>query len=373
MKKTFRLKKRSVKKSKGGMLPAGLLTQIKSKIDNSLATIPEGVEESKHEDNYVEESKQEGVEESKHEGVEESKHEDNNVEESKQQLKSKLENCKKELEISKRFAEKEKERAENLQKKLYDLENSASDLRNELTNNASTKTLDEIDEEIKKAIEKCLENEMDDCPELEKLDLEKKSHPEYQERLNAQRKAWDDIQKSDNEKALQIMRGFVPSNILKTSLKDLKDKLLEKIGNERLAQKLARHIWYKKILWLIRMPKNMLKKLSPAEFKIKYSQQGLDIVELRAVYYSLPDKFENDALGLKKEWKNNLRLKLENYVMRDEYNQLTSGETRNSVYENVTPPFDPTFEDIDWEVDANESKNKEERKAPKRFAQLRKK
>lgn len=366
MKKTFRLKKRSVKKSKGaGMIPAGLLTQIKSRIDDSLISSNDGVEESKHEDNYVEESIQEGVEESKHE--------DNNVEKSKQ-LKSELENCKKELEISKRFAEKEKERAENLQKKLYDLENSASDLRNELISDRSTKTLDEIDEEIKKAIEKCLENEMDDCPELEKLDLEKKSHPEYQERLNAQRKVWDDNQKSDNEKALQIMRGFVPSNILKTTLKDLKDDLIEKIGNERVAQKLARHIWYKKILWLIRMPKNMLKKLSPAEFKIKYSQQGLDIVELRAVYYSLPDKFENDALGLKKEWKNNLRLKLENYVMRDEYNQLTSGETRNSVYEDINPPpFNPTFEDIDWEVDANESKNKEERRAPKRFAQLRKK
>ena len=34
--------------------------------------------------------------------------------------------------------------------------------------------------------------------------------------------------------------------------------------------------------------------------------------------------------------------------------------------------FKSSFEDIDWEVDANESKNKEERRAPKRFAQLRK-
>ena len=86
----FRLKKRSVKKSKGGMLPASLLTQIKSRIDDSLISSHGGVEESKHEDNYVEKSKE--------------------------QLKSELENCKKELEISKRFAEKEKERAENLQK-----------------------------------------------------------------------------------------------------------------------------------------------------------------------------------------------------------------------------------------------------------------
>ena len=46
---------------------------------------------------------------------------------------------------------------------------------------------------------------------------------------------------------------------------------------------------------------------------------------------------------------------------------------RNSVYEDITPPFDARFEDIDWEVDANESKNKEERRVPKRFAQLRKK
>ena len=46
------------------MIPASLLTQIKSRIDDSLISSNDGVEESKHEDNYVEESIQEGVEES---------------------------------------------------------------------------------------------------------------------------------------------------------------------------------------------------------------------------------------------------------------------------------------------------------------------
>jgi len=34
----------------------------------------------------------------------------------------------------------------------------------------------------------------------------------------------------------------------------------------------------------------------------KYATQGLDIVEMRAVFASLPNAFDNDGDGKKEEW-----------------------------------------------------------------------
>ncbi len=268
--------------------------------------------------------------------------------------RSELRDCKRELELSKRFGQQEKKRADELMKKLSDLENTAINLRSDMSTDDSTKTLEEIEEDIREAMLKCMRDGDDDCEEVDRLDLVLKSHPEYKERLMAQRAAWETSQKNANENALKEMRGIVPENINKTTLTELKQTLTSKLGDSNLADKLAKRIWSKKIIWLIRMPSQMVKKLSIVEFKNKYSPVGLDIVELRAIYYSLPLEFENDGEGKKAAWRESIRSKLEEFVNREQNNSLSPGERRHSAYNGIPrePLFNINMDSRIWSPDA---------------------
>lgn len=75
-----------------------------------------------------------------------------------------------------------------------------------------------------------------------------------------------------------------------------------------------------------------------ADFRGKYSTAGLDIVELRAIWYNLPvwnpDGNSTNALEVgKAEWKSGLKARLDDYNYKESRDTLPLHIQRNEVYE----------------------------------------
>ena len=129
------------------------------------------------------------------------------------------------------------------------------------------------------------------------------------------------------------MCGYVPVNIAQHSESSLR--------NVGLNAMLARRIFNKKCLWLIRMPPEIISRMHESDLLSRYSPdaQHLDLVELAAVYGALPEKFINDATGRKQE----VRIRLENNInslLEEQSKQsFTSDKFRNRLYNDCPPPF----------------------------------
>ena len=141
-----------------------------------------------------------------------------------------------------------------------------------------------------------------------------------------------------------IMRGYVPSSITRETEASLREA--------GLSPQLAKRIFSKKCLWLIRMSPEIISRLHEADLFNRYSPeaQKLDLVELAAVYESLPVVFLNDTTGRKQQ----VRLKLENDIQKlledrnkQQSSSLSSSSSsissvdkfRNRVYQSCPPPF----------------------------------
>ena len=131
-----------------------------------------------------------------------------------------------------------------------------------------------------------------------------------------------------------IMRGYVPASISRES-----EVSLRQAG---LSPPLAKRIFSKKCLWLIRMSSDSISRLHEADLINRYSPdaQKLDLVELAAVYNSLPVVFLNDTTGRKQQ----VRVKLENDIhklLEERSKQLssTAEKFRNHMYQLCPPPF----------------------------------
>jgi hypothetical protein len=70
---------------------------------------------------------------------------------------------------------------------------------------------------------------------------------------------------------------------------------------------------------------------------------GLDIVELRAVFASLPETFGVvDIGGAKKDWRDRVQTRLQRLCEKEANGTLTSHEKRHASYKEGYGPFDPT-------------------------------
>jgi hypothetical protein len=116
---------------------------------------------------------------------------------------------------------------------------------------------------------------------------------------------------------------MVPPDVAKGSM-----AILEARG---LPKAVARRVWEKKALWLVRIPPGVIAKTHVADLRSKYSPQGLDIVELRAVFAAIPSEFENDADGGKAAWREALKNKLAEMCKKEAEKRLSKTEQRNSA------------------------------------------
>jgi hypothetical protein len=86
------------------------------------------------------------------------------------------------------------------------------------------------------------------------------------------------------------------------------------------------------VLWLICTHPDDIKKIHIADLQTKYGNQGLDIIEMRAIWINLPLEFDNDGDGKKLEWRKLFRQKLEELSAKEANNRLSAMEKRNPAY-----------------------------------------
>ena len=200
-------------------------------------------------------------------------------------------------------------------------------------------SLEEAQKKLRKALE-ILMNGEDASGEAEK-DFEKwdkfiRNHPEHiaeQKRILAK---WDEDNAEVNATKLKVMRTFVPPDVWSSSQARLSEAGLSKAT--------AKRIWSKKVLWLTRAEKSFMARLHAADLNLTYSIQGLDLVELRAVWACLPATFENDGDDRKAAWKEKVLTRLKEMVTQEEAGSLSKAQKRAACYnaESVeTGPFDP--------------------------------
>jgi hypothetical protein len=92
------------------------------------------------------------------------------------------------------------------------------------------------------------------------------------------------------------------------------------------------------------MSPNYISKLHEADLLNKYSYQAqnLDLIELSALYGSLPDESLclNDALGKKKKYKSDLLVELKKMITLHQQNKLPSNKIRNPIYKHAVSLFE---------------------------------
>jgi len=160
-------------------------------------------------------------------------------------------------------------------------------------------TYSQAEERLKESLGRLLMGDESATAEFEKWDHFVRNHPEYKIKEENKKIMWKRDNEAINLLALKYMRSLVPPDIVTNcTLKTLESNSPNKA--------VAKRIWTKKALWLTRIPKERIARLHIADLQTKYSVQGLDEVELRAVYCSLPEQFENDANGTKSSWRNDI-------------------------------------------------------------------
>lgn len=182
-------------------------------------------------------------------------------------------------------------------------------------------------EKMQVAVQKLMEGDESAEKDIERWDKAIKLNPEYQKEMEEKAIKWNEDQRPKNEYCKRRMRELIPADVTSTNV--------QKMIEEGVPKTLANRIWSKKALWLICMHIDDIKRIHIVDLKTKYNAQGMDIVELRALYHSLPVEFDLDGDGKKAEWRNNLRLKLEELTMKEDGNRLGPQEKRNPAYKGL--------------------------------------
>lgn len=207
-------------------------------------------------------------------------------------------------------------------------------------------TFEQAEIRLKDALQRLLEGNEAAAAEFERWDEYVRNHPEYKRRELERVAIWQSENMPLNVFAMRNIKSFIPVDIYNCT----KDFLYS-----TLPRALARRVWDEKALWLLRTDPRKIAKLHIADLQSKYSTQSLDEVELRAVLWALPEKFENDATGEKANWRAAILQRLQS--KRTHLPWSGSGEeppdevveiflksiTRNGAYRNAAEvgPFDP--------------------------------
>jgi hypothetical protein len=98
----------------------------------------------------------------------------------------------------------------------------------------------------------------------------------------------------------------------------------------------------KKCLMLVRLAKEDISKMHIAELSGRFnpSAQGLDIVEMAAIFYALPDCFLNDHDGEKEQWKQSVEDSFKKMYAQRLSNSLPKNVARFRGYASEVPFFE---------------------------------
>eukprot|EP01041_Mallomonas_annulata_P010063 gene10063-20963_t len=155
-------------------------------------------------------------------------------------------------------------------------------------------TLENAEQKLKVSLQRLMEGDELAEGEFSKWDEYLRNHPEFKAKEEVKKGTWIMENQAVNEHCLCRLRAIIPCNILHTTLTEIESKLPPTV---------SKRIWLRKALWLTRTPKEVIAKVHIADLQTKYSTQGMDEVELRAILASLPERFENDQKLTKVAWR----------------------------------------------------------------------
>merc|ERR1711871_1679664 len=139
--------------------------------------------------------------------------------------------------------------------------------------------------------------------------------------------------------SLDVTRSFVPLNIFEAS-----SSMLLEMG---FTVEVAKRLLEKKALWLTRMSEMEIAKLHEADLHNRFQvhANGLDIIEVAAIYASTPDTFPNDSTGRKTAWLNGIELLLKRMLTEKNKGILPKHLKRAPVYQTMTSAIAGPVED----------------------------
>ena len=171
---------------------------------------------------------------------------------------------------------------------------------------AASISLDKAKEMLTAALTRLMEGDQKAQGEYDKWDKLVSTHPEHLEEQEKKEKEWEDEMEKKCKAALEEMKKIIPSNI-----KQMKKDEVE--GLPGMHASLAKRLLRKKALWLLHVPTEDISKYHAADLMVKFSINGLDFRELKALYAVVPKTMDNDADGRKTEWRIQLKRKLREY------------------------------------------------------------
>lgn len=104
-------------------------------------------------------------------------------------------------------------------------------------------------------------------------------------------------------------------------------------------------IWSKPALGLIRIHPDDVESIHIADLKHKYGLFGLDIVEMRAIFYVIADSLGANSPE-KREWSASLRNQLEVLTKQEANGDLPPARRRHGVYAAAHGVFDPALPSV---------------------------
>lgn len=195
--------------------------------------------------------------------------------------------------------------------------------------------LSDLKRELGDLFNKANEGTPYDTDRLDYLLMCMELNPEYKKEKELEIRLWKEEVFGLCQDSLKTIRGFVPPRIFYYSLQDLTEK-------DHMSLVLAKRLMAKKCLWLVRMSTFDIGKMHIAELTGRFNPtaQGLDIVEVAAIYACLPSKFFNDANGAKEKWRCSVEENLKTLYNKHKNGTIGSGNAfRNSAYANQLPIY----------------------------------
>ena len=160
------------------------------------------------------------------------------------------------------------------------------------------------------------------------------ANPEYKAQKAKELERWRSSVQAFTKECLREMRTFISARIFKHSVASLQTETGYPIG-------LCKRLLSKKCLWLTRISTEDICRMHVADLLNKFNplSQGLDIVEIAAIYAQMPPKFLVDPGGKKEKFRESIVQHVKELMAKKEQGKLTKAQTRYVLYESATPCY----------------------------------
>lgn len=194
--------------------------------------------------------------------------------------------------------------------------------------------LEELDKSISDIMKKANSGQAYDKEFLAYLQKCLDIHPEHLKRKDNIAGRWKHKVDQYFHVCLHSMREYIPPSIFGDTIQSLMEE-------QGYSKALAKHLCDKKCLWLCRINTTDISKMHMYDLQSMFHplNHSLDVVELAAIYASLPDAFDNDVDDEKLKWKLSIMDRLKELISKSENGTLPSDLVRNIAYKNQVPGF----------------------------------